>query len=477
MKQFLEAAQLFESVGLTERAAGIYIQIKHLKQAIPLIDKINSPKLLRELAKAKEAEKQYKEAEKAYERANDWENVIRLNIQFLEGIDKAKDLLRNKCPTASCAQMLADFCEKSGNRREAIEFLLMAGKREEAFMMAQSHNEMDTYSDVVGKYDDKNLDEHTRISQYYEGKNQWGKAALHYAKCENYTKALKLYIQAGETYIPESIDMVAKVKNDALTSQLTDYLTGESDGVPKDPTFILQLYKKLGDIGQAVKIAITISTQEQEAANYKSSHQTLFDIFKSIKAEKQPIPYELSQKLMIVHSYILAKRMIKLGDHVLAAKLLCRVANFISMFPKHAVAILTSAVLECARSGLKAAAYQWSLVLVKPENRAQIAEKYKKKIEDIARKPAKTSDEPEPTNPCPFCKNPVLELDVECSTCKNCIPFCIASGKHMILSEWSCCPSCKLPAIQKEMRRVLESEPVCPMCDTKVDVANIVRVS
>lgn len=210
MKQFLEAAQLFESVGLTERAAGIYIQIKHLKQAIPLIDKINSPKLLRELAKAREAEKQYKEAEKAYERAGDWENVIRLNVQYLEGIEKAKDLLRTKCPTATCAQMLAEHCEKGGNRKEAIEFMLMAGKKEEAFVIAQSHDEMDAYRNVVCKYDDKNLDEHLRIAQYYEGKNQWGKAAYHYAKCDNYTKALKLYMQAGESYIPEAITMVSR---------------------------------------------------------------------------------------------------------------------------------------------------------------------------------------------------------------------------------------------------------------------------
>lgn len=477
MKQYLEAAQLFESVGLTERAAAIYIQIKHLKQAIPLIEKINSPKLLRELAKAKEAEKQYKEAEKAYERANDWENVIRLNVQYLDdGIEKAKELLRQKCPTASCAQMLAEHCVKTNNHKEAIEFFLMAGKKEEAFMMAQSHDEMDTYRDVITKIDDKNIDEHLRIAQYYEGKNQWGKAAFHYAKCDNYNKALKLYMQAGESYIPEAIKMVGRLKNDALTSQMVDYLTGEYDNIPKDPIYTPQLYKELGDIGQAAKIAITIATQEQEIGNYKSSHQILFEIFKSLKEEKHPIPYELSQKLMIIHSYILAKRMLKVGDHMLASRLLLRVANFISMFPKHTVPILTSVVIECARSGLKAAAYQWSLTLVKPENRSQIAEKYKKKVEDIARKPVKTADEPEPTNPCPVCKNPMTELSVDCSSCKNCIPFCIASGKHMVLNEWACCPNCKLPTLLKEFKRVIESEPTCPMCDANINVGSIAKV-
>ena len=44
------------------------------------MDKITSPSILVMVAKAKEAEKSFKEADKAYEKANDWENVIRLNL-------------------------------------------------------------------------------------------------------------------------------------------------------------------------------------------------------------------------------------------------------------------------------------------------------------------------------------------------------------------------------------------------------------
>jgi len=33
------------------------------------------------VAKAKEAEKNYKEAEKAYERANDYENIIKIKLR------------------------------------------------------------------------------------------------------------------------------------------------------------------------------------------------------------------------------------------------------------------------------------------------------------------------------------------------------------------------------------------------------------
>lgn len=48
------------------------------------------------LAKAKEAEKNYREAEKAYEKANDWENVIRLNLENMDNPEKAKHIFRTK---------------------------------------------------------------------------------------------------------------------------------------------------------------------------------------------------------------------------------------------------------------------------------------------------------------------------------------------------------------------------------------------
>ncbi len=40
-----------------------------------------SPKIMIQYAKSKESEGAYKEAEKTYEKAEDWENVVRLNLQ------------------------------------------------------------------------------------------------------------------------------------------------------------------------------------------------------------------------------------------------------------------------------------------------------------------------------------------------------------------------------------------------------------
>ena len=135
LKQFLEAAELYEKAGMLEKAASLYIQLKMFKQAAPLMNKIKSPVLLRLYAKSKESEGAYKEAEKAFEKAEDWENVVRLNLNQLDNFDKAKKVVREFCQTATCAGMVAAQCEKKGFKNEAVEFLILAGKKAEAFAL------------------------------------------------------------------------------------------------------------------------------------------------------------------------------------------------------------------------------------------------------------------------------------------------------------------------------------------------------
>lgn len=49
------------------------------------------------------------------------------------------------------------------------------------------------------------------------------------------------------------------------------------------------------------------------------------------------------------------------------------------------VPILTSTVIECHRAGLKASAFSYAAMLMRPEYRQQIDPKWKKKIEQIVR--------------------------------------------------------------------------------------------
>lgn len=76
-------------------------------------------------------------------------------------------------------------------------------------------------------------------------------------------------------------------------------------------------------------------------------------------------------------------------------------------------------------------------MLVRPEFIDQVNPKFKKKVEGIARKPVKQDDDPEPLSPCPHCSFKIPETELNCPNCKNNIPFCIASGKHMVISEWT----------------------------------------
>lgn len=355
--------------------------------------------------------------------------------------------------------MIASYCETRGFKKEAIEFLVLGGKREEAFIIAQSHQVMDEYARIILQTDEKNGDEHLRIAQYFEGRNQFGRAAKHYEKAEQYNKALKLYIAEGEKMIPDMIDMVAKVKIEALTHELVDYLLGQIDNVPKEPQWTFKLYRAIGNVKQAVKIAVNIATQEQELGNYKYAHDILLDTFKDIRLSNNRIPFELNQRLMLIHSFTLAKRLVKINDHQGAARLLLRVAQNISQFPQNMVNILTSCVAECTKANMKQAAFQWACVLMRPEYRNQIPHQFAKKVESIAIKPVKQDDDPEAVSPCPFCKFEIPMTKLECPACKNNIPFCIASGKHMVLQEWSACPSCRLPANYADFKRLLEADP------------------
>merc|ERR1711972_737380 len=183
-----------------------------------------------------------------------------------------------------------------------------------------------------------------------------------------------------------------------------DYLMGESDNVPKDPNYVYRLHKALGNYMQGAGTALIIAKQEQEMGNYKQAHALLFRTYQDLKRQKLALPQELWRRLMILHSYVIVKRLVKAGDHATAAHMLLRVAKNIQQFPAHIVPILTSVVIECQRAKMTTDAYQYACTLMRPEYRPQVAEQYKKKIENIVRKPMSDGNEnDEGSSPCMYC--------------------------------------------------------------------------
>jgi WD repeat-containing protein 19 len=50
----------------------------------------------------------------------------------------------------------------------------------------------------------------------------------------------------------------------------------------------------------------------------------LFDTYQKIRENKLQLPFDLDQRLMIIHSYIIVRRIVKAEDHENAAWLLNR---------------------------------------------------------------------------------------------------------------------------------------------------------
>lgn len=482
-----EAAEMFEKGGLYDKAAALLIRLKNWAKMGTMLKNVGSTKLLTQYAKAREADGSYLEAAAAYERAGAYDTVIKINLEKLSNPDEAVRIVKETGSTEG-AKMVAKFFMKLGDPGSAIQFLVISGASDDAFALAQSHGKVDVYCDVLG--DDGTVGDYRSIALYYEKSMDPLKAGHFYYKGKQHKKALDLLLRATDAenqHIDLAIEVVGSAKEDALTQQLIDYVMGESDNNPKDAKYLFKLYIALKQFPEAARTAVIIAREEQSAGNYRNAHGVLFQMHQTLQGEDIRIPMDMSQNLMMLHSYIIVKMQIKQDEHLKAARMLVRVAESISSFPAHVVNILTSTVIECWKSGLKDSAFRFAAMLMRPEYKRKLDPKYKAKIEKIVRKPDKSEIEEEMT-PCPFCGSPVLQTELDCGACGNQLPFCIVTGYHMVADDYSQCPSCKFPALYSEFQKLLsgppgtdvrpvKNSPDCPMCSVSLMPTDVTKIT
>uniref|UniRef100_A0A8L0DNG0 WD repeat-containing protein 19 n=1 Tax=Oncorhynchus mykiss TaxID=8022 RepID=A0A8L0DNG0_ONCMY len=440
MKQFSEAAQLYEKGQYYDKAASVYIRCKNWSKVGELLPQVSSPKIHLQYAKAKEVDGKFKEAAQAYESARDWDNVIRVLLDHLNNPEDAVRIVR-ETQSIDGAKMVARFFLRLSDYGSAIQFLVLSHCNDEAFQLAQQHGQMDSYADIISS--EATQEDYQSMALYFQGENKHLQAGRFFHKCGQYSKALKHFLKCPNTddnlAIEMAIETVGQAKDESLTNQLIDYLMGESDGMPKDAKYLFRLYMGLLQYREAACTAIIIAREEQSAGNYRSAHDVLFSMYTELQTQKIRIPAEMNTNLMILHSYILVKIHVKRGEHLNAARMLIRVSNNISKFPSHIVPILTSAVIECHRAGLRNSSFSFAAMLMRPEYRHKIDPKYRKKIEAMVRRPD-TSEIEEETTPCPYCGFTLPQCELICPGCKNNLPYCIATGHHMLKDDWSVCP-------------------------------------
>ncbi|KAG1659031.1 WD repeat-containing protein 19 [Nymphon striatum] len=418
MKQYNEAAILYVEGKYFDKAASLYIRLKNWNEVKNLLSKITSHKIFGQYAKAKEVDKNYQESAKAYKLAQDYDNLIRILLENLNNPEEAVKIVKES-NSVEGAKMVARFFQRLNDYSSAIKFLIMSKCNDEAFQLAQSHNIMDLYAEIISDTADATPDNYRSIAVHFENNNNLLMAGKFYLLAKLYSKAMGHLLKVASSEDAQALQLAVETAGAAndpqLTTQLIDFLMGEYDGIPKvrtiskDFKYLFRLYMSLKQYHDAAKTAVIIAREEQNAAEYVE----LWNYY--------VILYRLSSE--DVWKYL-----------------------------------------------------DYAAMLMRPEYRNQMDLKYKKKIETIVRKTAKGTEEDEPMTPCPYCDIKLSETDLFCPECKNNIPYCIASGRHLVKDNLTICPHCNFPAILSEFKQLLEADPQCPMCSERLDSSTLVPV-
>lgn len=482
---FSDAARLFEQAGAFEDAASVYVSQKQFDLAKPLMDRVanagpTASSLRLRYAAAKESQGALAEAAESYELARDFDAAVRLRLSDeMRDPERAFAICRSSASQEACA-MAAAYCRAAGDATRALEFLVLARRGADAFELARETGNVETLARLLG--DDGVPEEYRRVASYFETAGSFSKAADAHRRAGRLDHAVRCYLKAGDDdSVGAAVAVAGDSRDDALVARVVDFLSGDSsdagNGGVSHSAWLFKLHVALGDYDAAAKTSGVIAQQEQEMGNYKLAHAQLLASHVELMKERKSVPGGLNRQLALLHSYVLVKSLVSRNDHEGAARLLRRVAANISKFPAHVVPILTSAVVECARAGLKKTSLELAQRLMKPELRAKIGDAYKRKIETIARKPdPNAADKPEPGSPCPFCDAPGGAYEMTCEVCRADVPLCVASGRRVTREEWTRCPACRFPCNANAFKTAaLAENGECPMCRARVDVDALER--
>ncbi|XP_017073272.1 WD repeat-containing protein 19 isoform X2 [Drosophila eugracilis] len=473
-----EAAGLYERGGFYDEACGHYIALKMWNKANNVLPKVKSTKLHAAYAKAKENDGHFEEAIRSYRIAGDLDACVRIYLDHLCDPHAASEIVLESRSMDS-AKLLAKFYQKIGDVEQALQFLVICGCVEEAFALAQRHNKLRRHGELLERYENAKSSDYLALAHYFEGEKYTLLAGKYYFLAREFTKALRFLLKASafnneeQVSLSLAIDCVATSNNEQLASQLIEFLLGEVDGVPKDPRYLFRLYMARKHYKDAAKTAVIIANQEQLAGNYKSARDLLYSMYQELRRNNLSVTAEMRHQFILLHRYTLVRIHVKLGNHLLAAKLLVQVAACISQFPEHIIPILTSTVIECHRAGLKKSAFTYASTLMRPDYRNQLDSRYAKKIESIVRKAPKgikqLRDEiDDETMECPICDSNLANMEVTCYSCKTTLPICIATGQHIIKQLMTSCPQCDFLCFRAEMENILSENGECPMCGENV---------
>jgi len=406
-------------------------------------------------------------------------------------VDRAIELVREQ-PFVEGAKLIAAFTLEKRDIATSIEFLVLSKDFAKAFDFATSYDQMDAYQDLLDRDVHGHREQYREMAEWHlRTNNDHASAAQSFLKADMLDEALMNWLEAGaEEHLDDIVSVIRECNDDEnIVNLVLDHIDAAAENsnaqerALSKPT-LFRLYLAVGDIALATKMAMAISAQSQRMGQYQSAHTILFEMVTELMARGLR-DEACSAALLLLHSYLLVKVSLKKRDDYLAATMLIRVSESISKFPSHTVQLLTSTVVQCQKTGFFAHAIEYANHLMRAELRKQIIPKYKKRIEKIVRhsykegKDGKKGEEAREKkdkcemSACPRCKAQMASTSLYCKACKNQIPYCIITGKHMVADDWTYCPHCAFPALFTYFVDHIEKGFDCPMCHRQVEAQQI----
>eukprot|EP00924_Labyrinthula_sp_SR-Ha-C_P014324 maker-scaffold_20-snap-gene-2.1-mRNA-1 protein AED:0.01 eAED:0.02 QI:0/0/0/1/1/1/2/0/1497 len=494
-----DAARLYQMAQENDKACKLYIKLNNFKTVSKLIDTVTDSIVLSDYAAARERYEDYQTAVKYYKKAARYEECIRLYLFKLSVPGKAFQLVR-EWNSKTGAKKCADYCVSTNDIKQAIEFSFIAEEWDEALNLAISHHENENTIKVLERCLENNALRNTlkidssffynSLAEYFEQRHDTLKAAEYYTCCGQFHKAISLLLSSNDPgSIEKAIQVVGNAKNDLLTHTVIDFLMGETDNIPKDAVYIFKLYVALNNFAEAANTAELIAKQQQASCNFSKAHKIVFQIEETLRTRNTDVklPQSVYMLMMILHSYLLVKKRIKVGDIIGAIRLLERVYNSPLGFNEEAVAkVLTTLVLLTQKASFKDLCLKYADILMEQNYRSQIEPKYKRKIETIVRKRGNLFQKvfslpSELALHSPFSEALVPEYKLVCPVSSVQIPFCIVTGKHVTLQDYCVCPNSGLPAIYSEyityLRNFDNKDSVDPVWSRPITVSQIKKLT
>lgn len=461
---FAPAAQLYVRVNEFNSASQCYLRAGELKSATDLVPKVSDTKVLRSIGLQLERAGQLEAATTAFERANDWESLVRVLLKV--NLDKAAAVAREH-PIVTVCRLVAEHCIKLDNFRYAIEFLIRANRSEDAFRVAELHNKMGELADLIG--DSGTPQQYEAIATYFSARGMNIEAAKFFYLCGDSGRAMNCYMADGsEKAMDCALELAEKVPDRELRDRLLEYLTANMKDKARDLRYLIRMFIIMQQFDEAAMMTSKIAEELRTRGEYKAARNLLFDIVRQLIKHNQPVSNDMKQSLMIIHSYLLIRYQ-KEKNKVIAALLLKRLAKHVSQFPAHGSNLLVMAVVECSRCGMKKSAFEIATKLLQPEFESKLKPDMLKKIQTTVRRRETAEIEEEKTK-CPVCGFEVPISELYCGNCKSNLKWDSFSGMHMTREDWCECPNCQFPASFATMQQ----EKKCMLCGADVEKPELI---